>query len=268
MAVRSVEKGEDARSAILAESPSATIAVRQLDLADLASVRAFADALLTDGTPVDVLVNNAGVMFPPKRILTADGFELQFGTNFLGPFALTNLLMPLLLRGDSPRVATMSSLAASFGSIRFHDLQWAQSWSSARAYAQSKLADLLMGQHLARLATERGLPLMSTIAHPGYTRTNLQQAGRSLGREKPVSGSGIDRPRPWNQAVEQGTEPLLFAAVGRGAQNGVYYGPNGFLGLTGPTTVASVPRAARGTDLAASLWSVAERLTGTSFHTD
>lgn len=265
MAVRSTQKGEQARTAILAETPGATVEVRELDLADLRSVRAFADALRADGEPIDVLINNAGVMFPPKRMLTADGFELQFGTNFLGPFALTNLLMPLLLQGEEPRVATMSSLAASFGSIRFNDLQWTSGWSSARAYAQSKLADLLMGLYLARLVTEHDLPLMSTVAHPGYTRTNLQSAGRSIGRSTPVTPN--DRPRPWNQDVEQGTEPLLFAAVGPGAQNGAYYGPRGPLGLTGPTTVAPIPRSARGVDLAASLWSVAEGLTGTVFPT-
>ncbi len=159
--------------------------MRRLDLADLASVHAFADGILiADGRPIDVLINNAGVMAVPQRMTTADGFELQFGSNFLGPFALTNLLLPLLLSSESPRVTTMASGAANFGRINFRDLQSAESYSPAKAYAQSKLADLLLGVHLARVADERGWNLLSTIAHPGYTRTNLQTAGPNLGRTK------------------------------------------------------------------------------------
>ncbi|WP_022903321.1 SDR family NAD(P)-dependent oxidoreductase, partial [Curtobacterium sp. B8] len=217
--------------------------------------------------PLDVMVNTAGVMAPPERFETVDGFELQFGTNFLGPFALTNLLLPQLLRTDAARtrparVATMSSLAAVFGSIRFADLQWEHGYNGWRAYGQSKLADLLLALHLHRLTVERDWPLVSTAAHPGYTRTNLQSAGRSLGRSKPVRSS--DRALPFTQDVEHGSEPLLYAAVGPDAVGGAYYGPAGFAGLTGPTTTASVPRSARSADLARSLWAVAEDLTGTT----
>ncbi|WP_242088571.1 SDR family oxidoreductase [Curtobacterium sp. DN_7.5] len=267
LAVRTLSKGEDAASGIRAAHPAADVEVRELDLADLASVRRFADGIAQDDRPLDVLVNNAGVMAPPERFETVDGFELQFGTNFLGPFALTNLLLPQLLRTDAARtrparVATMSSLAAVFGSIRFADLQWERGYNGWRAYGQSKLADLLLALHLHRLTVERDWPLVSTAAHPGYTRTNLQSAGRSLGRSKPVRSS--DRALPFTQDVEHGSEPLLYAAVGPDAVGGAYYGPAGFAGLTGPTTTASVPRSARSADLARSLWAVAEDLTGTT----
>jgi NAD(P)-dependent dehydrogenase (short-subunit alcohol dehydrogenase family) len=264
MGVRSPEKGEQARLDILREVPDAQIEVRRIDLADLASVRAFAGELLAEGTPVHVLVNNAGVMVPPKRMTTADGFELQFGTNFLGPFALTNLLLPLLLQSPSPRVATMSSGTANFGCIHFDDLQWERRYRSGAAYAQSKLADMLMGQQLATVSAERGWPLLSTIAHPGYTRTNLQTSGANLGREVPVRRQPGDRTLLPSQGVEQGAEPLLYAATSPDAQQGAYYGPGGLLGLVGPTHRASVPRSARKPRVPAALWSTAEQLTGTS----
>ncbi|ROQ07134.1 MULTISPECIES: SDR family oxidoreductase [unclassified Curtobacterium] len=261
LAVRTTAKGDAAAAEIRAAHPNADVEVRELDLADLASVRRFADGIVGEDRPIDVLVNNAGVMAPPKRFETVDGFELQFGTNFLGPFALTNLLLPSLLRAEAPRVTTMSSLAAIPGRIRFGDLQWERGYNGWRAYGQSKLADLLLALHLHRLTVEADVPLVSTAAHPGYTRTNLQSAGRSLGRAKPVRPS--NRALPFTQAVEQGTEPLLYAAVGPNAVGGAYYGPAGPFGLTGPTTAVSIPGSARSADLARSLWAVAEDLTGT-----
>ncbi|QZQ54577.1 SDR family oxidoreductase [Curtobacterium sp. TC1] len=261
VAVRSTEKGNAAAAEIRAAHPQADVEVRELDLADLASVRRFAAGIVDEDRPIDVLVNNAGVMAPPQRFETVDGFELQFGTNFLGPFALTNLLLPSLLRAEAPRVTTMSSLAAIPGRIRFGDLQWERGYNGWRAYGQSKLADLLLALHLHRLTVEADRTLVSTAAHPGYTRTNLQSAGRSLGRAKPVRSS--NRALPFTQAVEQGTEPLLYAAVGPNAVGGAYYGPAGPFGLTGPTTAVSIPGSARSADLARSLWAVAEDLTGT-----
>ena len=183
MAVRTVAKGEQARAEILARQPGAQLEVRRVDLADLASVTDFADGLIADGTPIDVLVNNAGVMAPPTRMTTTDGFELQFGSNFLGPFGLTMRLLPLVLAAPAPRVVTMSSGVASYGRIRFDDLQWERGYRPNLAYAQSKLADLMMTLHLADLAVRQGWNLMSAGAHPGFTRTNLQTAGASLGRD-------------------------------------------------------------------------------------
>jgi NAD(P)-dependent dehydrogenase (short-subunit alcohol dehydrogenase family) len=260
MAVRTPAKGEAARDEILADVPGADLEVHRLDLADLASVRAFANDL--DG-PVDVLVNNAGVMAPPKRFTTVDDFELQFGTNYLGPFALTNLLMPRILESSSPRVATMSSFVANFGRIGLKDLEWtSRHYVPFLAYGQSKLADMMLGERLATLSTERGWSLVSTIAHPGFTRTNLQTAGANLGREKTKAPD--DRPRPWSQHVEQGAEPLIFAAADPAAEQGAYYGPSGLLGLVGQTKRTPIPRSGRNPELAAALWSAAEKLTGTS----
>src|SRR5438132_1034499 len=185
MAVRTVAKGEQALGEIVTSQPNAQLEVRHIDLADLASVKEFADGLAADGTPIDLLINNAGVMAPPTRMTTVDGFELQFGSNFLGPFALTVRLLPLLLAAPKPRVATMSSGTASYGRIHFDDLQAQRRYRSNLSYAQSKLADLLFAQHLAAIGQQRGWNLLSTAAHPGFTRTNLQTAGASLGREKP-----------------------------------------------------------------------------------
>jgi NAD(P)-dependent dehydrogenase (short-subunit alcohol dehydrogenase family) len=264
LAVRTIAKGEQAREEILAAHPGAQLEVRRLDLADLASVAEFADGLIADGAPVDVLVNNAGVMAPPTRQVTADDFELQFGSNFLGPFALTMRLLPLMLAAPAPRVVTMSSGVASYGRIRFDDPQWKRRYSPNLSYAQSKLADLMMTLRLAELATEHGWQLMSNAAHPGFTRTNLQTAGASLGRDKP-------KRTPFNsfgflpsQEVGPGTEPLLYAATSTGAVNGGYYGPSRWFGLVGPTTTITPPRRARNAATAARLWEQAERLTGVS----
>jgi NAD(P)-dependent dehydrogenase (short-subunit alcohol dehydrogenase family) len=262
MAVRTVAKGEQARAEILAGQPGAQLEVRRVDLADLASVREFADGLLVDATPIDILINNAGVMAPPTRMSTADGFELQFGSNFLGPFALTVRLLPLVLTAASPRVVTMSSGTANYGRIHFGDLQWERRYSANFSYAQSKLADLMMAQHLAAVAAARGWNLLSTAAHPGFTRTNLQTAGASLGRGKPKRTLLNSRLNIMpSQEVGPGTEPLLYAATSPDAVNGGYYGPGGRFGLVGPTTTVRPPRRARDAATAARLWSEAERLT-------
>ena len=262
MAVRTIAKGERARAEILAQHPGARLEVRRVDLADLASVQEFADGLLTDGTAVDVLINNAGVMAPPTRMTTADGFELQFGSNYLGPFALTIRLLPLVLAAPAPRVVTMSSGVASYGRIRFDDLQGERRYRPNLAYAQSKLADLMLAEHLAAVAAQRGWTLISNAAHPGFTRSNLQTAGASLGRDKPKRTPFNSLTILPSQAVGPGTEPLLYAATSPDAVNGGYYGPGGRFGLVGPTTTVRPPRRARDAATAARLWADAERLTG------
>ncbi|HUD38803.1 MAG TPA: SDR family oxidoreductase [Streptosporangiaceae bacterium] len=262
MAVRTPAKGEQARSEILAENPDARIEVRRLDLADLSSVTEFADSLSADGRPVDTLINNAGVMAPPSRMTTADGFELQFGSNYLGPFALTLRLLPLVLAAPAPRIVTMSSGVADFGRIHFDDLQWERlRYRTMFCYAQSKLADLIMSLHLAQLASDRDLNLTAVAAHPGFTRTNLQTAGASLGRDEPKRMIFNTIHVIPSQSVEPGTEPLLYAATSPDAVNGGYYGPNGPFGLVGSTTFIKPPRRARDTATATRLWAESERLT-------
>lgn len=257
LAVRTPSKGEEARAEILARHPGAQVEVRALDLADLASVRAFAAALLADEEGLDLLVNNAGVMTPPTRQTTADGHELQWGTNFLGPFLLTNLLLPALVHRPGARVATMTSSAAFGGRIDFDDLDSERRYAPMRAYAQSKLADYVLGTHLAQLSAERGWGVLSTLAHPGYTRTNLQTSGPNMGTSRTE--------RPWSSrllpsmGVEQGTESLLLAATDPTAGQADFYGPK-FL-LLGDAHRLRAPRAARRVD-AARLWSAAAQQTG------
>ena len=262
MAVRTMARGEQARAGILARHPEARLQVRRIDLADLAPVRDFSDGLLADGTQLHVLINNAGVMAPPDRMTTADGFELQFGSNFLGPFALTLRLLPLVLSAPAPRVVSMSSGVANFGRIHVGDLQWERRYSANFAYAQSKLADLMMTLHLAAVAAERDWDLMSVAAHPGFTRTNLQTAGAALGRDKPKRTIFNSLRFLPSQQVGPGTEPLLYAATSPSAVSGGYYGPGGSLGLVGRTTFVRPPRRARDAVAAARLWAAAEQLTG------
>ncbi|MFF3566940.1 SDR family oxidoreductase [Nocardia jiangxiensis] len=262
LAVRTPAKGEQARAEILAQHPAAEVQVRRVDLADLASVRDFAESLLADGAPLDLLVNNAGVMTPPARHETADGFELQMGSNYLGPFALTVRLLPLLSVAPAPRVATMSSGAANFGRIDFDDLQWQRRYRPTRAYSQSKLADLMLTLELADLAAERGWPLLSTAAHPGYTRTNLAATGPHLGGGRPSLAARAALKVAPSQGVEQGSEPLLYAATSPDVVPGGYYGPR--WEMVGPTVVARPPRRALDKTVRARLWTESERLTGVS----
>ncbi|MFG2951907.1 SDR family oxidoreductase [Streptomyces adustus] len=262
LAVRTVDKGEQAKAEILAAHPTARVEVRRLDLADQSSVRAFADSLAAEGRPLDLLVNNAGVMNVPARTETVDGFELQLASNFLGPFALTVRLLPLLLAAPAPRVATMSSGTANRARIDFDDLQSVRRYSPTRAYAQSKLADLLMMTHLTDLAAERGWSLLSTGAHPGYTRTNLMTSGPNLNGGRPGLIESLAYKIVPSQGPEQGAEPLLYAAADPGATSGGYYGPR--WALVGPTKAVPLPRSARDTAAAARLWAEAERLTTAS----
>jgi NAD(P)-dependent dehydrogenase (short-subunit alcohol dehydrogenase family) len=262
MAVRNQDKGDAARDNLLAQLPDARLEVRVLDVADLSSVAHFAQSLAAERKTPNVLINNAGVMVPPTRFETVDGFELQMGTNFLGAFALTLRLLPLMLAADDPRVSTMSSFAATFGRIHFDDLEWTHHYRASSAYAQSKLADLLFTLRLAEIAREREWPLMSNAAHPGYTRTNLMTAGASLGQSKTRRAWVNRAARFVSQGVEQGAEPLLYAATSPDALNGVYYGPSRV--IVGPTMIASPPRAARDREVGERLFSLAEDLTGVS----
>jgi NAD(P)-dependent dehydrogenase (short-subunit alcohol dehydrogenase family) len=263
LAVRSVAKGEAA-----ARDIPGTTRVEQLDLASLASVAAFTDRLLADGRPVDLLVNNAGVMAVPARQTTADGFELQFGTNYLGHFALTGLLLPLLTLAPAPRVTSLSSGTHWFGRINLDDLQSERSYSANSAYAQSKLAMLMFAGELQRRSDAAGWGLLSNAAHPGATRTNLQVSGPTLGTGRTDMGLGsrlmMRFPGMW-QNVDTGALPTLFAATSPAATPDGYYGPDGPFGMRGQAGAARRSRRSRDTAVAASLWEASVAFTGVTW---
>ena len=264
LAGRSETKGRGSVVRILNLHPNASIAFERLDLASLASIADFAGRMEAARTPIDLLVNNAGVMAPPKREVTADGFELQFGTNHLGHFALTCRLLPLLRAGASPRVTTVSSGAHHTGQIHFDDLQWKQRYQAWPAYAQSKLANLLFAFELQRRSDAAGWGLLSDAAHPGYARTELIANGP--GANSMMSRLGGVLIAPWaSQTAADGALPQLFAATSLDAQPGGYYGPSRLFELVGPPAPARLSRAAKDQASARRLWEVSEALTGITY---
>jgi NAD(P)-dependent dehydrogenase (short-subunit alcohol dehydrogenase family) len=253
--------------------PSAKLTIKQLDLSSLASVKALGEELNAEGRPIDVLINNAGVMQPPNRETTADGFELQFGANHLGHFALTGHLLPLLRAASNPRVTSLSSGAARFGGINFDDLQWEKRYNPTRAYSQSKSATLMFAIELDRRSRRGGWGIMSTAAHPGLTKTNLQLSGPSQGKDSPTLLERFYRvsrqatPFMW-QEIDEGILPALYAATSPQAQGGAYYGPHGFFELAGGgVTDAKVPAHAASETDARRLWEASEQLTGVTYPT-
>jgi NAD(P)-dependent dehydrogenase (short-subunit alcohol dehydrogenase family) len=263
MAVRTPAKGI-AAARDLPGSPR----VAALDLASLASVATFADELLSDRRPVDLLINNAGVMAVPTRQTTADGFELQFGTNYLGHFALTARLLPLLTAASAPRVTSLSSGTHWFGRMTMDDLQSERSYSAARAYAQSKLAMLLFATELQRRSDAAGWGLLSNAAHPGATRSNLQVTGPTLGTGRTSPGVlgrlQMHIPGMW-QNVDTGALPTLFAATSPDAVADGYYGPDGILGTRGQAGVARRSARARDAAMGTRLWDKSVALTGVTW---
>ncbi|GIF51979.1 NAD(P)-dependent dehydrogenase (short-subunit alcohol dehydrogenase family) [Asanoa ferruginea] len=270
LAVRNVTKGTDAIARIRRQTPAARLSLASLDLADLGTVAALGERLRAAGRPIDILINNAGIMTPPRRDVTRDGFELQFGSNYLGHFALTGHLLPLLRPGA--RVTTLSSLTARGGRIDFADLQSARSYGPSRSYAQSKLATLLFAQELDRRSRRFGWGILSDAAHPGATVTNLQVTGPTHGGRRQrltslVNSLSYRIPGMWQQ-VDTGILPALYAATSPAAEGGGYYGPAGFAELTGGPAPARLPRAAAGEagrETAARLWVESEKLTGVSY---
>ena len=257
MAVRDTAKGERAASAIRAGVPDAQLEVRRLDLADLESVRAFA---ATVQGPLDRLINNAGVMAPPRR-LTADGFESQIGTNHLGHFALTGLLLEHLCAAPAPRVVTVSSGAHRIGSMHFEDLMGERGYNNWRAYGQSKLANLLFCFELARRAAQADSPLRSLAAHPGYAATNLQFAGPARFYEKAVMAVAN---HVVAQSADMGALPSLYAAVAD-VPSGSFIGPDGFMEQRGHPKVVTAAGRAYDEDDWRRLWELSEQLTGVTF---
>jgi NAD(P)-dependent dehydrogenase (short-subunit alcohol dehydrogenase family) len=261
IACRDTTKGDRAEAEIQAQVPGADLDVRALDLADLASVRGFVARLTGEHDSIDLLINNAGVMAPPRR-LTVDGFESQFGTNHLGHFALTGLLLPTLMGAPKPRVVTLSSGAHRIGKMNFDDLQGERHYNNWRAYGQSKLSNLLFCFELARRATATGTGLLSVAAHPGYAATNLQFAGPSAFYEKAIMAVTN---RVLAQSADMGALPTLYGATVADLPSGTFVGPDGFLEQRGhPHIVTAISRAYNESDWRR-LWEISEELTGITY---
>ncbi|MEX2193880.1 MAG: oxidoreductase [Thermoleophilaceae bacterium] len=263
MTARDAGKGTAAAAQIRADVPGAQVDVEQLDLADLASVRAFAERIAAsdEHDRLDILVNNAGVMAPPRR-LTRDGFESQIGTNHLGHFALTGLLVESLLAAPEPRVVTVSSTAHRMGKIDLDDLHAERGYGNWRAYGQSKLANLLFAFELDRRAAAAGAPLVSVGAHPGYSATNLQSAGPA-GRLELLTMAITNRVLA--QSADMGALPQLYAATAPDLLGGSFVGPDGFKEQRGHPKLVTARAAAYDEDVALRLWERSEELTGVSF---
>jgi len=260
LAVRDVAKGHVSAQRIRAAVPSARVEVRELDLSSLQSVRAFAATLATDAPTLDLLVNNAGIMQTPAK-KSADGYELQLATNHLGHFALTGLLLEALGQGDRPRVVTLSSTEHKGGRIDFDDLQLERSYAPRKAYQQSKLANALFGIELDRRLRAAGSPILSVLAHPGYSATNLQSTGPTgVAALLMKVGNAVVA-----QSAERGALPQLYAATAPDVQGGQFYGPDGFQEMRGnPTEVQAIP-AAHDLETGRRLWAVSEELTGVTY---
>lgn len=263
LASRNPSKGNAAIARIQATTPSARARFEVLDLASLQSIAAFAARLGATRDRLDLLVNNAGVMTPPRRQETADGFELQFGTNHLGHFALTAHLLPLLRQGQQPHVVTVSSIAARSGAIHFDDLQSRENYQPMVAYSQSKLANLVFTFELERRSQAAGWGIMSMAAHPGLSSTDLIPNGP--GRKSFIAIVKRLLGPILFQSAAQGALPTLFAATSPDARSGGYYGPDGFKELKGHPTKAKAPPLAEGREVAARLWEASERLVGVHF---
>ena len=261
LACRNTAKGDEAAGEIRGALPDAQLAVRELDLADLRSVRAFAERFLAEHGRLELLIDNAGVMAPPRRT-TVDGFESQLGTNHLGHFALTGRLLPALSAAPEPRVVTLSSTMHRVGKINFDDLQGERSYNNWRAYGQSKLANLMFCFELARRASEAGSTLKSLAAHPGYAATNLQFAGPAAWYER--LGGAIGN-LMIAQSADMGALPTLYAATVPELPSGAFVGPDGFMEQRGHPRVVTAAGKAYDRRAWRRLWDVSEELTGVHY---
>lgn len=254
MACRNREKGQSAMDHIRARAPDVDLNLMQLDLSDLSSIRDFAQRINDHYPKLDILLNNAGVMAPPLQY-TRDGFEMQFGTNHLGHFALTGLLMDRLRAAERARVVTVSSLAHRIGSLDFENLDASRGYQRWRFYGQSKLANLMFALEFDRRLRSARDTIQSIAVHPGYSATNLQRTipGHSLFNAVTA------------QSQEKGAYPSVFAATSPQAEPGQYYGPHGFQELWGMPAEANIRRLARNQEVAHRLWSVSEDLTGVRY---
>jgi len=268
VAARNPAKGEEAIARIRAAGPTAKARFELLDLASQASVAAFADRFLAEGQPIHGLINNAGVMMLPRREVTEDGFEMQLATNYLGHFALTARLLPLLKAGRA-RVVQLSSIAHRRGRIAFDDLNAERDYKAWAVYGQSKLAMLMFGLELDRRSTAQGWGLTSVVAHPGYARTGLIANGPLI--RSPIARAGhalVFRPliEPLiSHSAAAGALPILMAATEPSVTGGAYLGATGFQELKGPPGSAKAEPQALDTDAASRLWEATQQMLGLRF---
>lgn len=260
---RTAQKGQRTVDELTAAGAPGGVELLSLDLADLDSVRSAADQVRRDHERLDVLVNNAGVMAPPRR-LTAQGFEQQFGVNHLGHFALTAHLLPILLATPHSRVVSLASMAHRFGQMNFEDLQSEHGYDAWRAYGQSKLANLLFVLELQRRLTAAGSTTIAAAAHPGLSRTNLghDSSGGLISRAYSLVRPVMDR--VISQSAQMGALPTLRAATAPGVRGGDYYGPSGLGEQRGAPKLVGMTDAAKDDAAARRLWAVSEELTGAS----
>jgi NAD(P)-dependent dehydrogenase (short-subunit alcohol dehydrogenase family) len=262
LAVRDQARGDATRARILSRSPGADVTVSLIDMANLASIRDFAARTSATLPRIDVLLNNAGLGLQSVRAVTADGFERQFGTNHLGHFALTGLLIPTLLRAYAPRVVTIASIAHRRGAIDFDDLQGEKLYNGRKAYGQSKLANLMFAYELARRAHRVSSRLISVAAHPGVATTGFVAA---TGMPGPMVAIGNLAIRLFGQDSAHGALPGLYAATMPNVQGGQYWGPDGLLEVRGAPAQAKPKPHALDRDVWLRLWTVSEQLTGVTY---
>lgn len=270
-ACRDRHKAEAAIARLKAEAPGASIELALLDLASLTSVRNFVAQQLNQRRPIHVLINNAGVMAPPKRLQTADGFELQFGTNVLGHFALTGLLLPALQQAsedssEPSRIVTIASIAHKRGSLNFEDLQYQQNYSPMRTYQQSKLANLMLALEMDRRLRATDSNVLSVAAHPGVANTNLFQTGQYSAIENKARKLLSHLIGAFLNTDAEGALPTLYAATASEVESGRYYGPQGFQEMCGDEIgLAKIAPQAMEGPAASRLWNICEDLTGIKF---
>jgi len=266
--VRNTAKGERAATALRDRVPDVAVTLAELDLSSLDSVARLADDLLAGGEPIHILVNNAGLMHPPQRQLTADGFEIQFGTNHLGHFALAGRLLPLLRAGGA-RVVSQTSIAAQRGSVAWDDLDGARSYSVGQSYRQSKIAVGLFGTEFQRRSEQQGWGITSTVSHPGVAPTSLLAARPEIGRAGDTVGVRVIRALSSRGILfgtpESAATPAFLAATDADPQPGTMYGPTGPGGVGGPAGSTPLYRPLRSDADAARMWQISEELTGVRF---
>lgn len=255
MAVRNVDKGKEVVNVIKKDFKKANIDVRKLDLSNLNSIRAFANLFLEDYDRLDILINNAGIMFPPYS-KTVDGFENQFGTNHLGHFALTGLLMPLLKKTEGSRIVVLSSLGHMMGKLDFEDLNWeARKYNTQKAYGDSKIANLYFTYELARRLKREGDHPRITAAHPGWTATDLQRNSAFMSRMN----------RFFAQRVHMGVLPTLRAAFDEEAKAGDFFGPSKLMNMRGYPVAHQSNKLSHDETISRELWKRSEEMTGIKF---